>query len=227
VKIGILSDIHSNLEALDVIFKRFDTEKAERVYCLGDIVGYGANPNECIERIRTSCHTTVIGNHDDVLTERTGIQYFNSYARAALEWTARILTDENLAFLNSLPYTAELDSLYLVHSTPADPPAWNYILRPDDAERDFAALPNGTIALIGHSHIPARFDDEKGHKSIINVGSVGQPRDRDARASAGLYDTETGTFEWVRESYAVQEAARKIRQANLPEFLAARLFIGM
>lgn len=227
MKIGILSDIHSNLEALDVIFKRFDAEKAERVYCLGDIVGYGANPNECIDRIRSSCHLTVIGNHDDVLTGRTGIQFFNSYARAALEWTGRILTDANQEFLNGLPYTAQADSVYLVHSTPADPPAWNYILREDDAERDFDALPNGATAFIGHSHIPARFDDEKAHKAIINVGSVGQPRDRDPRASAGLFDTESGTFEWIRESYAIQEAARKIRQANLPEFLAARLFIGM
>lgn len=227
MKIGILSDIHSNLEALDVIFRRFDAEHVERIYCLGDIVGYGANPNECIERVRTLCHTAVIGNHDDVLTERTGIQFFNSYARAALEWTGRILTEENLAYLNSLPYTVRVDSICLVHSTPSDPPAWNYVLRPDDAERDFGAIENGTAVFIGHSHIPARFDEAATRKSIINVGSVGQPRDRDSRACAGLYDTETGTFEWIRESYPIQEAARKIRQANLPEFLAARLFIGM
>lgn len=227
MKIGIISDIHSNLEALEVLLRRLEAESVERIYCLGDIVGYGANPNECVDKVRSLCHACVIGNHDDALTGRTGIQYFNSYARSAIEWTARILTEENLAYLKALPLTHEEDKLLMVHATPIEPAAWNYILRSDDAAADFEAMRDDTTAFIGHSHIPVRFDDPANGKVIINVGSVGQPRDRDPRASCGIYETDSGTFSWIRESYPVQEAARKIRQANLPEFLAARLFIGM
>jgi diadenosine tetraphosphatase ApaH/serine/threonine PP2A family protein phosphatase len=227
VKIGIVSDIHSNLEALEVILRRLESEKIERVYCLGDIVGYGANPNECVERIRRICHACVIGNHDDVLIGRTSTRYFNSYARAAIEWTSRILSDANMEFLRSLPLTHQEDGLLLVHATPSEPAAWNYILRPEEAAQHFEVVPERTTAFIGHSHVPVRFEDEPGGKAIVNVGSVGQPRDRDPRASAGVYDTDSRQFVWIREVYPVQEAARKIRQANLPEFLAARLFIGM
>ena len=115
----------------------------------------------------------------------------------------------------------------MVHATPHEPEKWNYILRQDDAEPHFKVMKPGTTAFIGHSHVAARFEDPTGNRTIINVGSVGQPRDRDPRASCGVYDTETGTYIAIREVYPVQEAARKIRQANLPEFLAARLFIGM
>jgi diadenosine tetraphosphatase ApaH/serine/threonine PP2A family protein phosphatase len=227
VKIGIISDIHSNLEALEVLLRRLDREGVERIYCLGDVVGYGANPNECVEKVRELCRVCIMGNHDDALNGGTAIEYFNPYARAALEWTARIITDDNLTYLKSLPVTHTDDKLLMVHATPADPAAWSYILRPDDAEQHFRVMDDGVTAFIGHSHLPARFEDAATHKAIINVGSVGQPRDRDPRASCGLYDTASGTFEWIREVYPVQEAARKIRQANLPEFLAARLFIGM
>jgi diadenosine tetraphosphatase ApaH/serine/threonine PP2A family protein phosphatase len=227
VKIGIISDIHSNLEALEVMLLRLEREGVERIYCLGDVVGYGANPNECLDKIRAVCQVCIMGNHDDALIGGTAIEYFNPYARAALEWTTRIITDENLAYLKSLPLTHVEDGLLLVHATPAEPTAWSYILRPDDAEPHFRVMGEGVTAFIGHSHLPARFEDEPTKKRIINVGSVGQPRDRDPRAACGLYDTVTGTFDWLREVYPVQEAARKIRQANLPEFLAARLFIGM
>jgi diadenosine tetraphosphatase ApaH/serine/threonine PP2A family protein phosphatase len=227
VKIGILSDIHSNLEALEVSLHRLDSEAVERLYCLGDIVGYGANPNECVEKIRTLCDVCVIGNHDDALIGHTSIQYFNSYARAAIEWTGRVLSDANREYLTSLPLRHQEDGLLMVHATPIEPEAWSYVLRPEEAAPQFQDMKNGTTAFIGHSHIPVRFDDIAAKKAIINVGSVGQPRDRDPRASCGMFDTESGTFAWFREVYPIQEAARKIRQANLPEFLAARLFIGM
>jgi putative phosphoesterase len=226
VRIGIISDIHANLEALEVVLRRLESEKVERVYCLGDVVGYGASPNECVEKVRSLCHATVIGNHDDALVGRTSARYFNSYARAALDWTVRVITGENLAFLKSLPLTQVEDGLLLVHATPKDPSAWNYILHPEDSVAHFEVLPPKTVAFIGHSHIPVRFDDGKG-RSIVNVGSVGQPRDRDPRACCIVYDTVSGTLQWLREVYPIQEAARKIRAVNLPEFLAARLFIGM
>jgi diadenosine tetraphosphatase ApaH/serine/threonine PP2A family protein phosphatase len=226
LKIGIISDIHGNLEALDVAFRRLESEKVDRVYCLGDIVGYGANPNECVEKVRSLCHAAVIGNHDDALVGRTSARYFNSYARAALDWAARVITEDNLAYLKSLPLTRQEDGLFLVHATPLEPSAWNYILHPEDAVVHFEVLPPKTMCFIGHSHVPERFYDGTG-RSIANVGSVGQPRDRDPRACCAVYETQTGTLEWLREVYPVQEAAHKIRAANLPEFLAARLFIGM
>ena len=227
MKIGIISDIHSNLEALDIMLKRLAAESVERIYCLGDIVGYGANPNECVERVRETCAISILGNHDAACTGHTSPDYFNSYARSAIEWTSRVLTEDNLTYLKSLPLTHEDNNLFLVHATLKEPAAWNYITNQAEAEVNLELLAPNTTCFIGHSHVPAEFHDGKGKKKIINVGSIGQPRDRDPRACCGLYDTATGTFEWLREVYPVQEAARKIRQANLPEFLAVRLFIGM
>ena len=227
MKIGIISDVHSNLEALEVMLKRLANEKVDRIFCLGDIVGYGANPNECIERVREVSAVCVLGNHDAACTGHTPPDYFNSYARAAIDWTMRVLSEENLEYLKFLPLTYTEDSMFLVHATPKEPAAWNYISTQAEAEAHFTALEHGTTAFIGHSHVPARFEHTVGKKKIINVGSIGQPRDRDPRSCCGLYDTKTGTFEWLREVYPVQEAARKIRHAGLPEFLAVRLFIGM
>jgi diadenosine tetraphosphatase ApaH/serine/threonine PP2A family protein phosphatase len=227
MKLGLISDIHSNLEALEVMLKRLAAEKPERIYCLGDIVGYGANPNECVERVREVCPVTVLGNHDAACTGHTSPEYFNSYARAAIEWTERVLSDENLEYLKSLPLTHAEEHLFLVHATPKEPAAWNYITSEEEAQQHFAVLEPGTTCFIGHSHVPDQFASERTRKRIINIGSVGQPRDRDPRACCGLYDTATGTFEWLRDVYPVQEAAHKIRHAGLPEFLAVRLFIGM
>lgn len=227
MKIGFISDIHSNLEALTVVLQRLETERVDRVYCLGDIVGYGASPNECVELVRRRCAAAVIGNHDDALIGRTSSSCFNPYARAALEWTMRVISDENLNYLRSLPLTLALDGLLLVHATPHEPAAWSYVLRPEDAPPHYAAMAPHTHAFIGHSHLPVSFTDPDTGRMIINVGSVGQPRDRDPRAACAVFDTVAGTFEWLRDVYPVQEAAKKIRQTNLPEFLAARLFIGM
>ncbi len=227
MKIGIISDIHSNLEALEVMLKRLDAEQVDHIYCLGDIVGYGANPNECVERVRAICPISILGNHDAACTGHTSPDFFNSYARAAIEWTGRVLTEENLEYLKTLPLTHEADSLFFVHATPKDPAAWNYITSEEEAQPHFAILAPGVTCFIGHSHVPDRFENERKTKRIINIGSIGQPRDRDPRACCGVYNTDSGTFEWLREVYSVQEAARKIRHAGLPEFLAVRLFIGM
>jgi diadenosine tetraphosphatase ApaH/serine/threonine PP2A family protein phosphatase len=226
MKLGIISDVHGNIEALDAILRRLETERADDVFCLGDIVGYGASPNECVERVHKVCRVTMLGNHDDAVVGRTDIKLFNPYARVAVEWTRRVLAEENLEFLRGLPFTHEESDLIFVHATPSDPRSWDYCLTPSDAAFQFEALRAGTTCFIGHSHVPVRFDDSKARRTIINVGSVGQPRDHDARATCGLYDTETGTFSWVRDVYPIQEAARKIRLANLPEFLATRLFDG-
>ncbi len=227
MKLGIISDVHANLEALDAVLKRFEVEKVDQIVCLGDVVGYGADPNACIERVRSVAAITVLGNHDAALTGHTPVAYFNSYARTGVEWTSRVITDENLQFLKGLPLSHIDDHMLFVHSTPKDPSAWNYIHEFSEAEPQFSYMSEGMTAFIGHSHVPTRFDHPSRKKSIINVGSVGQPRDRDPRACCGCYDSVTNSFEWLRETYDVQEAARKIRAAGLPEYLAVRLFIGM
>lgn len=227
MKLGIISDIHGNLEALDTMLRRLEALRVDRVYCLGDIVGYGADPNGCVERVRAVAQATVLGNHDAALTGHTPIAYFNSYARTAIEWSGRVVTDQNLEWLKQIPLTHVEDGLLFVHATPKDPAAWNYIHDPAEAAVQFPYLAEQGTAFIGHSHVPARYEERAHGKVIINVGSVGQPRDRDARACCGCYDTVAGTFEWLREVYDIQEAARKIRAADLPEYLAVRLFLGM
>lgn len=226
MKLGIISDIHGNLDALNAIVKRLEAERVDEIYCLGDVVGYGANPNECLEKVRAICKICLLGNHDDAVNGGTNTRYFNPYAQAAIEWTNRVLTDENRAFLKVRPLSHEEPNYLYVHATPLEPRNWNYCLTDHEAADQWPLLKPGMTAFIGHSHIPVEFTHESDRKRVINVGSVGQPRDHDPRASCGLLETETGTFRWIREVYPIQEAARKIRQANLPEYLAARLFEG-
>jgi putative phosphoesterase len=227
MRIGIISDIHSNLEALEAILQRIKLENVERLYCLGDIVGYGPNPNECVEKVRELCHVSIMGNHDAALMGAAPIHYFNSYARSAVEWTNRVISRSNMEFLSSLPMTHSEERILMVHATPLNPEAWDYIHSPDDANGHYHAMQDKQTAFIGHSHIPRIFEQKETGKRIINIGSVGQPRDRDPRACCGLFDTDAGTFEWLREVYPVQITAEKIRLAGLPEFLAVRLFMGM
>jgi len=128
MKIAVISDIHSNLEALEVVLKKIEIEKADKIYCLGDIVGYGPNPNECVNLIRSVADKVVMGNHDSAVVNQTDILLFNAYAREATEWTRRIITDDNYEYLVELPLKKSVNDLLLVHSTPLIPEDWNYIL---------------------------------------------------------------------------------------------------
>jgi len=227
LRIALISDIHANYEALESMLARLAGETVDRMVCLGDVVGYGADPNACVEKVREVCEVCVLGNHDAALADIIHLQYFNAYARSAIEWSRTVMTPENLDYLKSLPMTHRIEDILLVHATPLKPEAWNYIHTMAEAGPNFEAMGSASMCFIGHSHIPVRFDSEDGSKSIINVGSIGQPRDRDPRATCGIFDTETREFEWLRETYDIQGAAAKIRDAELPEFLASRLFIGM
>ncbi|MCC6476610.1 metallophosphoesterase family protein [bacterium] len=224
--IGILSDVHGNLPALEAVLRDCEARKYDTLICLGDTVGYGASPNECCELIRQNCANCVLGNHDAALTGSTALQLFNAYARAAVEWSQGIIEETHLAWLRDLPYTHMLDGLLFVHATPKDPAAWNYIHNPDEAVPHFEVMSAGRTAFIGHSHIPALFNGPE-KRRIINVGAIGQPRDRNPHACYGSFCTESGDFDWIRVPYDVQSAAKAIRDAGLPEFLASRLFIGM
>lgn len=240
MRYAIISDVHGNLEALQAAIKCLDSERVDEYICIGDIVGYGANPNECVEIVRDLTEKVVVGNHDHAAIGLTDIGYFNPYARRAAIWTGEILSSENRDYLVRLSYTLELDRELIVHASPDQPQDWGYILSLYDALIAFKHM-ELPICFIGHSHQPIAFEEEKGlcrpiwddsfevgedKRYIINVGSIGQPRDGDPRLSYCVYDTTENTVAIKRAMYDVDTAQEKIRRAGLPEILAFRLGLG-
>jgi diadenosine tetraphosphatase ApaH/serine/threonine PP2A family protein phosphatase len=241
MSIIILSDIHSNLEAFQAVLKDMAHEQVDQVLFLGDIVGYAADPGPCIETLRGLTPHMVAGNHDRAAVGLTDIDDFNPVARAAIEWTASSITVDHSAYLKGLPLTLCLPGMLLVHATPYQPEAWNYIFSPDDAAQGFRHC-DQQICFTGHSHHPIAFaQDEEGNISVIrnatytlidscryliNVGSVGQPRDGDPRAAYGIYKAEAATFSLRRVPYDIKRTQEKIIAAGLPSLLAARLEEG-
>ena len=223
---AIISDIHANREALDAVFESIESKNADKIICLGDIVGYGADPDYCVEQVRRRADITVIGNHDHAALGLTPTYYFNPYAKAAAIWTADNLKKENAKFLKKLKFKVVLDNTLLVHSTPSRPENWNYVFSRAEAMWQFAKFEQD-VCFIGHSHIPAMFKEEGDERRIINVGSVGQPRDHDPRACYFLWESERNQGDWMRVEYDIDSAADKIRKAGLPETLADRLYQGM
>ena len=237
---AILSDIHGNLEALDAVLADLDRVSPKSVVCLGDFVGYGASPNECIERSRPRLEEAVIGNHDLAAVGRLTLRGFHEDAASAARWTDAALTPENRAWLESLPFERSWRGAHLVHAAPSAPAEWRYVLSAREALAEFDAFEE-RVCFIGHSHFPCAFDRgasgmrfrrddeltiEPGHRYLVTVGSVGQPRDGDPRACYALYDETAGLIRNVRTEYDVEGAMRKIRAAGLPSFLAERLKWG-
>lgn len=232
MKIAIISDIHSNLEAFKEALAEVEKERVDEIICLGDIVGYGANPNECVDLVREITPHVLLGNHDEAAIDLSKTEYFNPYARIAAEWTHQTLTEENRAYIASLPFTLERNGLFFVHASPLDPEEWNYILTSSDALENFDSF-DTDVCFVGHSHVPEVFGEDpwsrevvRGEKFIVNVGSIGQPRDGDPRLSFGIFDTEDWTYRNVRSEYDIELAAFKIRKVGLPQNLADRLFVG-
>ncbi len=236
MKYAVLSDIHGNLEALQAAFDYVDQHNIEKTYCLGDIVGYGPNPNECVELVRQRCEVVLMGNHDFAALDLANIDYFNTYARMATFWTREKLKEENKAYMKELPFTHQTDDVMMVHASPTNPSHWYYILSPHDALIEMHSF-NQPICLIGHSHVPviftnngmvrqSKFSFDPDQKYIVNVGSVGQPRDGNPELCFIVVDDEQNTIEYVRKQYEMQETYRKIIRYGLPEFLAERLLKG-
>lgn len=241
MKFGIISDIHGNLEALQVVLQEIKKEDCNEIIFLGDIVGYGANPNECIELLRQERVVGVAGNHDYAVLNKTSIKNFNPYAQAAILWTQKILTKESLWYLDAFLLVNKSYPFHIVHSSPDDPGDWYYLFTIEDIipQFNFFSYP---VCLVGHTHIPFvvakrndgkieiikenKFELNSGWQYIINVGSVGQPRDQNPQASFAIYDTKTNIFEIRRIDYDIKTAADKIINANLPPILAERLFYG-
>lgn len=237
---AVVSDVHGNLEALERVLEDLERRGVDEVVCLGDFVGYGASPNECIERLRPRIAGAVAGNHDLAACGRIRLGYFNPDAASAAGWTDRRLTDENRAYLAGLPFSIAWRGMQLVHASPAQPRAWHYVLSPQDADEELEAA-EAPVCLIGHSHFPGAFEQLGGEtryfrdetvalepdgRYLVNVGSVGQPRDGDPRAAYLLVDEEARTLRHVRLEYDVEGAMQRIRDAGLPPFLAERLRWG-
>jgi len=239
MRCAIFGDIHGNTEALRAVSRDMERARVDRLLCLGDILGYGAEPVECLRAIQERDIDTVLGNHDSAAVGDTPLDYFNEYARAAVEWTATKLAPPDRDYFLSLPLTRDYDGFTVVHSSLANPKEWGYILVPPAARMCFEKLTT-RVCFIGHSHVPVCFDDkgvytylypgemelDKGAWYIINVGSVGQPRDGDPRASYGIYDTKKKIVEIRRVEYDFKSTQDKIIAAGLPPFLALRLGMG-
>jgi predicted phosphodiesterase len=244
MKYGVLGDIHGNLSALDRVLERFREEGVDQVISVGDIVGYGAAPRECIERVRAANAVVVLGNHDAACIGRLDLVYFNNYARAAVEWTQTVLTDADRAWIRSLPLTAHLEHCSVAHGTLHRPELFDYIQSPTDADPSLDIMPL-PVCFVGHTHVPVTLlrlhedptrtaytveemvDVDEASRALVNVGSVGQPRDEDPCAAYAIYDSDAGRVWIKRVEYDIDREAERIRAAGLPGVLADRLYLGV
>jgi diadenosine tetraphosphatase ApaH/serine/threonine PP2A family protein phosphatase len=240
VRYAIVSDIHGNYEAFTAVLEVIDAMGVASIVCLGDVVGYGANPNEVIELVRTRASMTIRGNHDQAAIDPAEEAHFNSWAVQAIRWTRDAMTGENLDYLKSLGYESFLPDVRLVHASPSEPEKWRYILSPQAAAREFATF-DESFCFIGHSHVPMivlrtevgtseLLEGEvalpAGARVLINVGSVGQPRNGDPRASFAVLDLEDRSVRLVQVPYDIHAARARIVDAGLPRFLGDRLLLG-
>jgi predicted phosphodiesterase len=240
MRYAILSDIHGNLESLQRALENAPDDDA--VISLGDVVGYGPNPNECVAKLRERSRHAVLGNHDLAAVENFGVEAFNPAARTAINWTQTVLDDASRAWLNSLPYELRLPDFLLVHGAPVN--YFEYILDKAAAARAFERT-DAPIVFVGHTHIAECWSLdaegtighkhmqrggalalEDGKRYIIDVGSVGQPRDLNPQACFVRYDSEARRVEWIRYEYPIEEVQRKMREAGLPRYLVDRLNVG-
>jgi diadenosine tetraphosphatase ApaH/serine/threonine PP2A family protein phosphatase len=237
----VLSDIHGNYTALDAVLK--DAGKVDEIWCLGDLLGYGPDPNDVVKKIRSlkNC-SCLLGNHDAAVLGKMDLEAFNRDARLSVEWNQRELKAENLAFIKSLPEKLVMNEATLVHGSPRNP-VWEYVLDWQIAMYNFEFFETD-FCFIGHTHIPVVFEmteDESNYhleilnptgpvelkpRAIINPGSVGQPRDRDSRAAYALYDTQTRLWYPKRITYDIGSVQERIYKARLPERNAIRLVDG-
>jgi len=245
MRIGIFSDVHANIEALSAVIEAFHDEGIDKYVSIGDTVGYGASPNECCDIVRELTEATCLGNHDAAVAGRMDYSYYYDAARSVLDNHAAVLSDENMAWLQRLPYRYPMGDLDIQfsHGSPVNPEEFDYVFAPDQARELLPyvdTLPRATF--IGHSHLCKVFalkKDEVNEISatsfrlredstyIISVGSVGQPRDYDNRASYAIYDSERREFEFRRVEYDIESAARKIFELRLSRNFGNRLFIGV
>ncbi|MCM8792084.1 MAG: metallophosphatase family protein [Candidatus Omnitrophica bacterium] len=241
MRYGIFSDVHSNLEALEAVIKAYKKENIDEYFCGGDVVGYAANPSECIKLVREISSFTVAGNHDWATVDLFPVDYFNTEAKEAILWTRDITTEDDKHYLKSLITTYKNNDFTLVHGSPDKPEEFFYITDIKTAENSFKFF-EGNICFIGHLHVSGIFVmDKQKHvryhnsthiqleaenKYIVNVGSVGQPRDGNLFACYCIFDSEKKEVWIKRVDYDIKSTYNKIIKAGLPSFLAYRLLLG-
>lgn len=242
MKVAITSDIHANRQAFEAVLEAIAASEAQEMWCLGDLVGYGADPDACVELARAHCAVCLAGNHDLAVTGTLPLDEFSRGASIAAQWTREVIEPQNVEFLESLSVSCTEEPVGLFHASPRDP-VWEYVLSSLLAELCLDAQ-RQRVCLIGHSHIPLSFCRMEGELAqgeprragaeldiaagqwLLNPGSVGQPRDGDARASWLLLDLERWQARFMRTEYDVAGAAAAIRAARLPDSLAERLGYG-
>lgn len=239
MRYGIIADIHGNLEGLQVVLADIQAQRCTHVVCLGDVVGYGANPKECLDIIRGMNIPVVKGNHDEYIGSSEDPEGFNDAAAEAVSWSRNQLTEDDRKWLRELKYFRLVANFSIIHATLDAPQRWGYVFEKLEAAASFT-YQNTQVCFFGHTHVPvafirdtgvrggtySKFRVESGKKYFVNVGSVGQPRDGDPRAAYVIYDLPQQTIELRRLEYDIPTAQRKIRAAGLPERLADRLATG-
>lgn len=241
MRILVISDIHANLTAFEAVLK--DAGQVDTIWCLGDIVGYGPDPNECVALIKRQPNLTcMLGNHDSAAIGQIALETFNQDARRSIEWLQNHLTKESFTFLSSLPEKKVIDQVTLVHGSPRNP-VWEYVLDLHSAAQNFKHF-DTQICMVGHTHLPIAYLSHDGEhdvrwlippegesiqirdRAILNPGSVGQPRDHDPRASYAIFDAVENLWEVRRVEYDIHSVQKRIKAADLPSRHALRLTEG-
>jgi len=239
MKFAIIADIHANLEAFGVVLEDIKEQKCTHIACLGDVVGYNADPKKCLDMVRDMNIPVVKGNHDEYCSTDEPLDGFNPAAAEAVNWTRRQLRAEDRQWLRELKYVRMVTSFTIVHSTLDGPQRWGYVFDKLAAAASFT-YQNTAVCFFGHTHVPvafirdtvvrggtySKFKVEPGKKYFVNVGAVGQPRDNNPKAAYVVYDMDEATIELRRLDYDIATAQKKILDAGLPPRLAERLALG-
>lgn len=232
MRIAVLSDIHANLEALSEALKLAEKEGADSIICLGDVVGYGPDPAACIELVRSTCEACVLGNHDESVAFDRGLDFLPNDAQKVIRIHQSTLSEDHLEWLRALPLRYDAYDATFVHASPDAPEKWYRLESFHSIQAQFAFF-DQPICFVGHSHKPAVASNKigvlrvrRGHRYLVDVGSVGQPRDGDSRLAFGLFDSEDFSYELIREHYDVERTATRIMDVGIPAELARRLTNG-
>ena len=239
MRYAVIADIHANLEALEVVLADTKEQKCTHYCCVGDVVGYNANPKECLDIVRSMGMPVVKGNHDEYCSSEEDLEGFNPHAAEAVNWTRKQLSKEDRQWLRDLKYVRLVASFSMVHATLDGPQRWGYVFDKLAAAASFT-YQNTAVCFFGHTHVPvafvrdsvvkggtySKFRVEPGKKYFVNVGAVGQPRDGNPKAGYVVFDLNDSTIELRRLDYPIEAAQKKILAAGLPPRLAERLSFG-
>lgn len=241
MKYGFFSDVHANLEALKACVIDFRSEKLDKVFFLGDAVGYGPSPDECVKLIKEVAAVKLMGNHDYAALGLMETEFFNQYAAESMGWTKNSISRKTIEILSNFELKYELDDVLLVHSSPKEPELWHYILDMDDAKESFDYFTH-RMCLVGHTHRPFIVCKEKSgeillskqteetlsddRQYLVNIGSVGQPRDGDPRSCYLIFDSQTRVIKHKRVAYNVKATQNDMARVGLPDYLIERLTTG-